>query len=175
MIRGRIAIPDRKKRKQPVMASAIVTPAPMKKRLKGPVIRLSEEVSPQTTLPHTGSTIVTPAAPKRRLAPRDIPAIIEVKPRRRHAHLLAHCSTMKGATRSIGAAVTSLPSCSARSCGGLLRHRRNRDVWVRSGKFFGDDDPPETPPVSSIVAILLVVVPVTFAVLVLLVRIFFRR
>jgi hypothetical protein len=50
MIRGRIAIPDvdpktwrsrGRKRKQPTLASAIVTPVPMKKR-KGPVIRLGD-------------------------------------------------------------------------------------------------------------------------------------
>lgn len=56
MIRGRIAIPDkdpktrrakgRKKRKQAAIASAIVTPAPMKKR-KGPVIRSNEPTGPK--------------------------------------------------------------------------------------------------------------------------------
>jgi hypothetical protein len=49
-------------------------------------------------------------------------------------------------------------------------------MWVRSGGFFEDDDPPpNTPSPSAMVAILLLVVPVTFAVLVLLVRIFFGR
>jgi hypothetical protein len=51
MIRGNIAISDKdpktwrsrgRKRKQPALTSAIVTPALMKKRLKGPVIRLNE-------------------------------------------------------------------------------------------------------------------------------------
>jgi len=53
MMKGRIAIPGRdpktwrakgRKRKQPAaMACAIVTPPPMKKRLKGPDHRLSEQ------------------------------------------------------------------------------------------------------------------------------------
>jgi hypothetical protein len=33
----------RRKPKQPALAQAIVSPAPMKKRLKGPVIRLGDE------------------------------------------------------------------------------------------------------------------------------------
>jgi hypothetical protein len=73
MIRGRIAIPDkdpktwhsrgRKKRKQPAVASAIVTPAPMKKR-RGPVIQ-DEQLQPRR------SAIVEPKRkPKNMLAHR---------------------------------------------------------------------------------------------------------
>jgi hypothetical protein len=45
-------------------------------------------------------------------------------------------------------------------------------VRVRSGGFFDGDDPPETPPTSTMIAILIAVVSVTFAVLVLLARLF---
>jgi len=54
MILGNIAIPSvdpktwrsrgRKKGKQPVLATAIVTPSPMKKRMKGSVIRLGASI-----------------------------------------------------------------------------------------------------------------------------------
>ena len=73
MIRGRIAIPDKdpkswrsrgrkKKRTQPALASAIVTPAPMKKRRKGSVIRLSEQVAPDQPQPRRSAIV----EPKRR-------------------------------------------------------------------------------------------------------------
>jgi hypothetical protein len=82
MIRGKIAIPDkdpkswrsrgRKKRKQPAIASAIVTPVPLKKRLKGPVTRLDVDVRSDetTTQLRRGS------------------AIVESKPRPKNAMLL---------------------------------------------------------------------------------------
>jgi hypothetical protein len=70
MIRGNIAIPDkdpkswrsrgRKKRKQPAVASAIVTSAPLKKR-KGPVIRLDpHQRSEDDPTTKTRSAIVEP-------------------------------------------------------------------------------------------------------------------
>ena len=74
-----------RKRKQPPMAQAIVTPAPMKKQQRGPVIRLgakgAEAVNDNGEQPRPAA-IVTAKHPRRRSVP-DVPDITPEEHKRR--------------------------------------------------------------------------------------------